>query len=374
MLRFGLAVIFLLLAVTAVVLEKSYNYLPARELRRRADAHDAVATVLWRAVAYGASLRIMLWTVVVIGSSIGFVLLTGVAPTLLAIIAVGLLLLVTFAWLPNTRLTPFGGRLTLWLTPVVVWVMRQTYPLFRWTHGLAVRFVASDHTGLFERADLIDLLEMQKLQPDNRILPEELDMAAAALGFGDTLVRSAMVPRKKVRAVSADESVGPMLLDELHKSKHARFPVHTPRKPDEIVGTLYLLNLTAIAEGKGAKGTVAEQMDPRVVYVHQNDTLADALHTFYQTKQQLFVVINSFEEYVGILTLEDIFNQLIGQTIVEKIDQPESLGEVAARHPKKKAAPPEPVAADTTPPASETDHSKNPGDPQPSPEPEEPAK
>jgi CBS domain containing-hemolysin-like protein len=346
MLLFIVALASLLLALLCVVLYKTYFYIPPRELKRQADQHEPLAEVLWRAVGYGSILKVLLWLLIGIFGAIGLGLLSVIVPTVLAIITTGLLLLLTFAWLPNTRLTPLGGRLTVWSTPIITWLLRATYPLLKFLHTRSARFATADHTGLFQREDLLDLLERQKQQPDNRISSEEIDMAQAALGFGKHRVRDVLVPRAKVITVAADESISPVMLDELHNSLHARFPVHGKDKND-IVGTLYLRDVVAVNEGKGAKGKVRDVMHPHVAYINESDDLAEVLHTFYQTKQQLFVVINNFEEYVGILTLEDVLRQLLGQPTIQHDDQSEDRQAVAARQPKVEAAP-------ETPPEEET--------------------
>ncbi len=362
MIQFLLALVFLGIAVLAMVMQKTYYYIPQRELKRQAEHHDPLATTLWQAAAYGAALRLLLWILMIVAAGIGFVLLADIAPTILAIIAVGFLLLFTFGWLPNTKLSSVGGRVTVWATPPLVWLLSKTYPLLRWLHRQVGQFASHDHTGLFQREDLVELLESQKKQTDNRISEEELEMAQAALQFGTRRVRDILKPRKQVVAVAASEELGPITMDELHKSRHSRFPVFDGKK-DNMVGTLYLYD---VVQHKGkSKPRVSEVMEDRVFYVHESDTLAEALQVFYQTQHPLFIVVNSFEEYVGIVTLEDILAQLMGHAIVDAHDQPDNRAEVAAKHPKKEAETEEPVEQADTQPSTEPEQQAVP-EPEPS--------
>ncbi len=336
MLQFLFALLSLAIAVTAVVMYKTYFYIPPRELKRQASAHDPLANVLWQAVGYGDALRALLWFITVVFAGVGFVLLTQLAPTILAMIGVGFLLLVTFAWLPNTRLTSFGGRITVTLTPILVWVLGQLAPLLRWLHAHMQRYAEASHTGLFQREDLVEVLLQQKGQPDNRIDEMELDMAIASLKFGARHVRDIFVPRKRVHSISADDSIGPIMLDELHRTKHSRFPVYDGDVKN-IVGTLYLYDL--VEQRIAGQPKVSTVMEPRVFYVHESDSLIDVLHTFHHTKHQLFVVINSFDEYLGIITLEDVLAQIIGRDIMAPEGEAYNRHEVVKRHaPKPKPA------------------------------------
>jgi CBS domain containing-hemolysin-like protein len=333
MLGFLIALLCLALTVTAMVLLKTYYYLPARELKRQAAHHDPLAVILWRAVGFGPALKVLLWVVAGVFAGIGLVLLSHIVPTALAIIAEGLLLLYVFAWLPNTRLSSVGGRLTVVVTPAIVWLLGYVAPSLEWLHAQFRHFALDkSHTGLYQHEDLAEVIHNQKSQHDNRIGEAELGMAEAALSFGKRKVHSIIVGRKRVFAVSADEDLGPVTLDELHKSNHSRFPVYQGKK-DHFVGMLYLHDLVD-RQGKGSY-KVSEVMVPHVYYMHENDNLTDALHTFYQTKHQLFVVVNSFDEYVGIVTLEDILAQLMGEPVVTDLEQADDRTSVAARHPKK---------------------------------------
>jgi CBS domain containing-hemolysin-like protein len=69
--------------------------------------------------------------------------------------------------------------------------------------------------------------------------------------------------------------------------------------------------------------------------VHEDFTLYQALQAFLKTKHHLFLVVNSFEELVGILTIEDVLEQMIGKPIVDEFDRYDDLRAVAAAAAKK---------------------------------------
>src|SRR5581483_2623701 len=96
------------------------------------------------------------------------------------------------------------------------------------------------HTGLYDKEDLLELINNQNRQIDNRIPEEALKIAFGALTFGDKPVREIMTPRREIKLVAATDTVGPMLMDELHKSGFSRYPVvEAPTKEanPKIVGT-----------------------------------------------------------------------------------------------------------------------------------------
>lgn len=324
----GLAALTLL----GISLQKTYYQVPPKELKRRARSGDPLAKGLYRVVAYGMSLKLLLWGLIGISSALFFVLLTSsVASTWQAFVWSALLIGAGFAWLPHGRVTQLGTRLAAWLTPVVALALQYTHPLLDRVAGFIRRHrPVRLHTGLYQKDDLVELIQNQQVQADNRIAAEELQIALHALTFGDKNIRDHLTPRRVVKMVSAADTVGPILMGELHGSGHSRFPVFQDT-PENIVGTLYLRDMIEASSG----GRVRDIMSKRVYYVHEDRPLYDALQAFLRTKHHLFIVVNAFEEYVGVVTIEDVLEQIIGKPIVDEFDQYDSLRAVAQRQAAK---------------------------------------
>lgn len=326
MVGFILALILLGVALLALALLKTYSLLPPKELKRRARAKDPVARVLYRAVAYGGSLRALLWGVVMITAACSFVLLSRLAPPVLAFFAVLVSLAYGFVWMPAHRATKLGVTVAVWLTPPIAWLLQRLHPLLDKLVALVQKHrPVTVHTGLYDREDLLKVFESQKHQPDSRISTETLELLMHTLTFGDKLVRNSMVPKRAVRSVSADAPVAPVVIRELHDSGFSRFPVFKD-KPENIVGTLYIRDLVTLKH----TGKISEAMQSDIYYVHEDHPLEQVLDAFLKTQHHMFIVVNSFEEFVGIITIEDILEQILGCKIVDEFDQYDDLRAVAA--------------------------------------------
>ncbi len=329
---FVLGIICGLLAVMSGLLYKTYGHTPAKELKRQARKGDELAAILYRPVSYGLNAQIILAVVGLLSLYFAFVLLekaVGVwltVPTLLILGIFGL-----FFVQSKGGMHPASTWLAVKLSPSLAWLAERLHPILN-AIASAIRRVLPIrvHSGLYEKEDLIKLLVQQRSQPDNRIPVGEIDLLAHALGFGDKTVADAMVPKRVVVDVNASDSVGPVLMGELHKSGHSRFPVYD-RHHDNIIGILYLHDLIEAKQ----TGTVREIMRPKVMYVHENFTLYQTLQAFVKTKQHMFVVVNEFEECIGIITIEDVLERVIGKLIVDEFDQYDDLRAVAAAAARK---------------------------------------
>ena len=340
--NFIFALVLLTLALASAAIRKTYFYTPLHELKRQAERGKPLARQLYRAAAYGDSLRGLLWLVFAFTTAGGIVLLARSAPTSLSELVIIALLWVVFSWLPASKIGAIGTRLTTMVTPLLVWLLDRLDPLLRRAMRLAKkRYSAPHHTGLFEREDLVKLIDHQSTQKDSRITEEELGIAKRALGFADRHVRDVLTPRKQIKTIMASETLGPIVIDELHQSGQEYVLVKESPK-GAIVGSLELKNL-----GLHSTGKVSDAMDTKVYYVHENDSLGDALHAFYATNHPLFVVVNSSEEYLGIISVEHILHELLGHIPGDDFDQYADLVAVAARHNKQPVVAKEPKTLHT---------------------------
>ena len=164
---------------------------------------------------------------------------------------------------------------------------------------------------------------------------DELLRVQASLALDTHSVEDVMTPVSVVEVADVHDSLGPLVLDSLHKTGHSRFPVING-DVHHIVGILYLHDIINL---KSAKATVKEAMDPRVHYIHENQSLEHALHGFLKTHRHLFVVVNDYRETVGVLTLEDVLETLLGKKIVDEFDRYDDLRAVAESNPRKNNLP-----------------------------------
>ena len=329
--NFIFGIVFLILALFGIVLRKTYFSLPLGELKRRAQKHGSRDAKLYRAAAYGNSLRSLLWLYIGLTSAVSLILLARQLPVWLGILIVGPLLWIVFSLVPGSRSTKFGVALTRLATPLIAWILNFLHPLLsRGGDFVQQHFAEPKHTGLYEREDLLQLLEYQQSLPDSRISPEELEIVERALNFDRYKVSDVLSPRNHVKTVLVGDVIGPVLIDELHKNAQDYVLVRESKK-GPFVGTLAFSKLSIKSSGQ-----VRDFMDTTVYYLHENDTLSEALHAFFTTNHPLFVVVDSYEEYVGIVSVEHILNRLLGHIPGDDFDQYSDSAAVAARHTKVK--------------------------------------
>jgi len=163
---------------------------------------------------------------------------------------------------------------------------------------------------------------------------DEKKLLLSAMSFQSLPVSDVMTPRSMIESINKEEVLGPLVLDDLHKKGYSRFPV-IENDVDHVIGVLHLRDvLTLDASKKHATSRAESAMEPRVFYIHEEQTLEHALNAFIKTHHHLFIVVNQYRETVGLLTLEDVTEALLGREIVDEFDEHEDLRSVAARNPR----------------------------------------
>lgn len=295
-----LCTVLIIIAGLAALLKPVYSQTPDKELVRRSKKGDQGIRAIYEVSRYGKAPDVISTLVSVIFSAVAFALIAVQLDFALAVLLIGLFAFSIFYLLPY-KSRKLSTNLAKKVSPYMVKVLevipgikqKNTKSLFK--------------EKLYEKDDLLDLINQQKAASHNRIEQSELEMANHALTFGDKVVLDYMIPKDESVIVGSDDPIGPILLSELHESGLTRFPVKG-EKDDCIVGTLYLNNLI----DKRTTGIVSNVMSTDVFYVNEKSKLQDVLDAFIKTKHQLFIVINSSEEMVGVISIEDVVKQLTG--------------------------------------------------------------
>lgn len=193
-----------------------------------------------------------------------------------------------------------------------------------------LRSVPRSDDGRDNRVDSREELQHLISNSDGVLSVDERKLIVHSLSFDTQLVSAVMTPRSMIASIKKTDFLGPLTLSDLHKTGHSRLPV-IDEDIDHIVGILHISSLLALDIKDST--TAEKTMEPKVFYIREDQNLRHALAAFLRTRHHLFVVVNEFRETVGLLSLEDVIEALIGQKIVDEFDKHDDLRAVALRNP-----------------------------------------
>jgi CBS domain containing-hemolysin-like protein len=149
-----------------------------------------------------------------------------------------------------------------------------------------------------------------------------------ALELESITVREVMVPRPDIFSLPSDLSLDEALA-RVVEEQHSRIPIYDPQRgPEHIVGVLYSkdlmrwarLRLTQPLAARASANRISQIMHD-VLVVPETKVLTEMLEEFKDRKRHLAVVVDEFGSTAGVITVEDILEQLVGE-IEDEFDVP----------------------------------------------------
>jgi Mg2+/Co2+ transporter CorB len=249
----------------------------------------------------------------------------GVAYATIAITAI----VVIFAEvLPKTYALAFPDRLALSVAPVMKVLIVILSPL-----TMAVAFVvrqvlkltpthADDEANILSAHEEIrGTIELQT--KEGTVARHDADMLGGVLDLRDLQVADIMVHRTKMETINADEQMQ-KIIDDLLRSQYTRVPIWKD-EPENIIGVLHTKDLFSALGRAGWDVSKLDIMSFAVEpwFVPDTTALKGQLNQFLKRKAQMALVVDEYGEVQGLITLEDILEEIVGQ-IADEHDTHES--------------------------------------------------
>jgi CBS domain containing-hemolysin-like protein len=138
---------------------------------------------------------------------------------------------------------------------------------------------------------------------------EERELLRSIVDFGGTLVREVMTPRPDIVAIAADATVGE-LRALFREQEYSRLPVYTENL-DNIVGVVFMKDLIQLEDD--SDGASIAPLVRAATFVPETKRVAELLKEFQQGRVQIAIVVDEYGGTAGLVTLEDLLEELVGE-------------------------------------------------------------
>ena len=168
----------------------------------------------------------------------------------------------------------------------------------------------------FSKVDLDYLVQsnIDSAKSDDEI-EDEVELFHNALDFADTKVRDCMVPRTEIEAVDIEACTMEQLLNRFVESGHSKLVVYR-EDIDHVIGYIHSSDLFKLANSQNPLNSKLLTLNSKLIrvmpFVPETMAASKLMHTFLQEKKSLAVVVDEFGGTSGLVSLEDIVEEIFG--------------------------------------------------------------
>ncbi len=190
-----------------------------------------------------------------------------------------------------------------------------------------LRFFKRKKAHLSDSHDLAEEIHelMDEGQAKGLISGEESNMVYGALHLRETKAHSIMVPRTEISSASLDTSLREVI-KLVNECGHTRIPIHK-ESIDKIVGILHAKDLLKLW-GKDPDSKLPFEILRPPFFVPENQNINDVLKNMKEKKTHLAIVTDEYGGTSGIITIEDILEEIVGEILDEHDAEPPLLSKL----------------------------------------------
>lgn len=265
-------------------------------------------------------------------NSVLAVFLGSIAPGVVAVFIATALIVVFGEITPQAIFTRFslklGGKLA-WLVKIFRIIL---FPVCWPIAKILDKVLGDEMATVYSKRELMKIVEEHEESEESDVKEDEERIIKGALTFADKKVEDVMTPETEIFSLPFSQKIDKENLEKIVKSGYSRIPVYKG-KLDNIVGILYIKKLVG---DKYLNKRVGQVCEKDVLFVNEDKSLGDVFNSFLETKNHLFVVMDEFGVISGVVTIEDILEEIIGSEIMDETDKYEDLRKVAKQKMKKR--------------------------------------
>lgn len=180
--------------------------------------------------------------------------------------------------------------------------------LHRWTKIWRMLSPPFDVPGQMSAPSSREELEHLIEESETSVSRDEVQLLKSALRFYEKTAANVMTGTTDLVTVPVDEVVGPLVVNDLHKTGHTVFPVVD--RVGEYVGLFDISGFTSLRRLESP--SVRDVMSSEVIHIGQDEPLDEVLKLFVDTKQTCMFVTDEEQNVVGLISLSDIVRALTG--------------------------------------------------------------
>ncbi|KAK9448306.1 uncharacterized protein V1518DRAFT_385054 [Limtongia smithiae] len=238
-----------------------------------------------------------------------------------AVVSSTVLIVIFGEVIPQSVSVRYGLRIGAMFSPFVNFLMHAMYPVAYPIAVLLDHVLGEDHGIVYRKAQLKTLVTLHRSMGVDRLNKDEVTIISAVLDLNEKPVGNIMTPINDVYTMSADRILDEIAVEEILKAGYSRIPIHTPGEPYNFIGML-LVRILISYDPEDAQPVSTFPL-ATLPETKPDTNCLNVLNYFQEGKSHMMLVSDyPGEAYgaLGVVTLEDVIEELIGEEIVDESD------------------------------------------------------
>lgn len=207
----------------------------------------------------------------------------------------------------------------------IMWILTPVSSVFLFLQRAVSRLSKPDNSPNFTEDELKYIID--EIEDQGVLEEQESNLVRSALEFDETTVERILLPRVKVVAVERGEDIE-KIKEIFIRDRYTRLPVYD-KSVDNIIGLINEKDFWAMIMEPGAKPSNIEGIIQKALYVSEMKLISEVLYDMQRTKIHMAIVKDQYGGTSGIVTMEDIIEELVGEIYDENDEIIDSVVKVA---------------------------------------------
>ena len=226
--------------------------------------------------------------------------------------------------LPKTYAINRPNRTALLISPIIYYLNKILF-IFVFVINLIVRLIFRKNDNDIKNKDLQSEEELKGVidlyKTSNPDYEQEKDMLQSILQLNDITVEEIFTHRKNIYSIDSSLNTSE-IINKINNSRYTRIPFWKDN-PENIIGLLNVRTLNIDLKNHNESKEIIFDKISNPWFIPETTNLLEQLVEFKKRKEHLAFVVDEFGELLGLITLEDIIEEIVGE-IVDEIDVPEN--------------------------------------------------
>lgn len=295
-----------------------YFSLNVSTLRRRAKLGDRQAQIVYPIRQHGNILLTTLLLGNVTVNAVLSVFLSTLAGGVMASLMATSLIFIFGEIIPQASFSRHALLVGSKFAPLVRILIIILYPITYPIAKLLDYILGEEMPTLYSRHELMEIVSELEDSTQSAIDADEERIVHGALMFSHTTVREVMTAHEQVIAFDENQRLTRDFIQTLGEHGYSRYPVYSGNK-DNITALLYVKDLLSESSDTRLKD-MTEAFETNILTVRPHTTLDVVLGQMLKRRQHLAIVTNKNTNFLGVISLEDIIEEIIQQEIEDEDD------------------------------------------------------